>query len=98
MPEYLILKLEGDDPRDATLAAHVISDVEPDDTNGLKGVIAQGFKSDGRYAILDWSARVEADLAVGPAQVSGVEDGKARAEAVEAAQAAEVAEAEAAKG
>lgn len=89
MPEYLILKLEGGDPRNAEITAHVIADGEP------VAVLPQGFKSDGRYAIVDWSERVEADLALGPAQVSDVEDGQARSEAVEAAEAAE---AEAAKG
>lgn len=75
MPEYLILKLEGDDPRDASIVTSVVSDEED-----LTKVIKQGYTDDGRYAIVDWSERLESDLEQGPVKVKGVEDAEKRAE------------------
>lgn len=79
MPEYLILKLEGDSPCDAKITAHIVGEGEP------AGLIKQGFDGDGRYAIVNWDERVEGDLALGPAEVSGVEDKAAREVVAEAA-------------
>ncbi len=78
MPEYLILKLEGDDPRAAKVAAHVVFEGDP------KDALLQGFIGVGRYAIVDWGERIEGDLAPGPVEVASVEDSRLRSEAVEA--------------
>jgi len=79
MPQYLILKLEGGVPRE--IAAVVDSEDEPDKA------IKQGFTGDGRYAILDWDERVEAELGLGPVKATGVEDRATRAELVAAPEA-----------
>ena len=80
MPEYLILKLEGDDPRSATITAHVQFDGEP------KDAIKQGFDGEGRYAIVDWTERLESGLVQGPVEVTDPEDSGVRAEKAEATQ------------
>ena len=87
MPEYLILKLEGDDPRDATITAHIQFDGDPEDA------IKQGFDGEGRYAIVDWTERLESGLVQGPVEVTDAETSEARAE--KAAEAAEAASADA---
>lgn len=82
MPEYLILKLQGDDPRNATITAHVQFDGGPEDA------IKQGFDGEGRYAIVDWSERLESGLVQGPVEVTDPEDSEVRAKKAEVAQAA----------
>lgn len=72
MKEYLILKMEGGDLRNATVAAVVQSEDEPED------VLPQGFLGEGRYAVLNWTERVEGDLTLGPVAVTAVEDKAAR--------------------
>lgn len=72
MKEYLILKLEGDDPRSAKVVTVVQSEDEPED------ILPQGFVGDGRYAIVDWTERVEGSLAPGPVALNAVEDRAAR--------------------
>jgi hypothetical protein len=81
MTEFLILKLEGDDPRNAKVVAHVTFDGGPEEA------IKQGYDGDGRYAIVSWNERLEANLAPGPAELSDVQD-KAAREAVAAEEAA----------
>lgn len=72
MPEYLILKLEGDGPRDIRGVTRVVSDEAPGD------LLPQGFDGEGRYAVVDWSERVEADLGRGPVKATAVQDKAAR--------------------
>lgn len=83
MPEYLILKLSGDDPRNARIVSHVT--YEGDDPSQ---VLAQGYAGDGRYALLNWTERVEGDLVPGPVEVAEVQDAATRTEIAEAAEAA----------
>jgi len=75
VPEYLILKLEGDDPRSAKVTSHVVHDGE------LADALPQGYEGDGRYAIVNWSERTEGDLTPGPVEVAAVEGRVERAEA-----------------
>lgn len=74
MPEYLILKLEGESPRDAQIISHVISDDEP------HIAAKQGYTGDGRYAIVNWDERVECDLSPGAVRATGVQDRAKREE------------------
>jgi hypothetical protein len=83
VPEFLILKLEGDDPRNAQIVSYVTYEGE-DPAEAL----AQGYAGDGRYALLSWSERVEGDLVPGPVEVAAVEDAAARTETAEAAETA----------
>jgi hypothetical protein len=80
MTEFLILKLEGDNPRDAQITAFVEFDGEPEDA------IKQGFDGEGRYVIVNWSERLESGLAHGPVEVTDPENSEVRAERAEAAQ------------
>lgn len=77
MPEYLILKREGEDPLPRTVA--IISC-----DGGATDALPQGYQGDGRYVVVDWGERVEADLAPGPVEVNAVEDRAARDEAAAA--------------
>lgn len=77
MAQYLILKLEGEDPCDAAITAHVISDGDAVDA------MPQGFAGPGRYVALNWDDRLEGDLVHGPVQVVGVEDRPTREMAAE---------------
>lgn len=77
MPDYLIFKLPPADQPGAVpqLTQHIFSDLPPEEA------IKQGFEGDGRYAIVDWDERLEADLAPGDVAVKGKEDRKAREKA-----------------
>jgi len=84
--EYLILKLEGDSPRAATITAHIQFDGDPADA------IKQGYEGEGRYAIVNWTERIEGELRQGPVELADVEDKKTREEAAQVAEAAAEAE------
>lgn len=98
MPDYLIFKLPPADALDTSpqLVQHIYSELPPEEA------IKQGYEGDGRYAIVDWDERLEADLAPGDVAVSAKQDraarekARAKAEAQEA-KVAEKAEAAAAK-
>ena len=82
MPDYLIFQLPAEESPDLPqLVAHIFSEEKPEIA------IKQGYTGEGRYAIVDWDERLEADLAPGTLSVSGKQDRAARDKAREKAEA-----------